>query len=276
MLDGRLGSICRRPLCHAARKRTRKTSLRAQIEVLILLWHCCREACSGDRSENVWERCTGRDGNDCRAYQRRFLYVSAFGACHTARSYWILHEANCFSDGNILARNLLERIINSSFASKSPTHAVELIADELNGKVRRMKLLYEPPSASPELTASIGEHDKHLLFFLALIGKSKAPDWSYCSRAKEAGMLRFYRSGYFHLSRYAHAGYEVARPDKHNQRSRTTDFIALVAPILTVEECHRVDCTDCSPTKCGVYDEFKALFRECSLYTLGNESGDLD
>ncbi len=221
----------------------------------------------------TWSDCRG---GDCKAYQRRFLYVGAFGAYHTARAYWLLHENNSFNDCGILARNLLERIINSAFAAKSPTHAVELISHELNDKIRRLKLLDHGPNASPELTGSIADHEKHLHSFLTLINKSRAPDWSYCRRAEEAGMLGFYRSGYFNLSRYAHAGYEVARPEKHNQQSNTTDFIALVAPIMTVAQCHGVDCLDCAADKCLVHDEVKGILRACSLATLGNESGNME
>lgn len=172
-------------------------------------------------------------GCDCKAYQRRYLYRSAFGAYHTAKSYWILHENNCFSDCDILARNLLERIFNSVFAKESPTHAVELICHELNDKIRRFKLLNNGPNASPENSKSIEDHEKLLQTFLGLISKSEAPDWNYCRRAEESGLSRIYRSGYFDLSRYAHAGYEVPRPEKHDQQSKTTDFIALVAPVLT-------------------------------------------
>src|SRR3990172_720068 len=126
--------------------------------------------------------------NDCKGYQRRLLYVSAFGAYHTAKSFWLLHDNRCFDDCGILARNLLERIINSSFAAKSPTHAVELIADDLTDKIRRLKLLNHPPHDTAELTASIANHEAQLQIFLGLIGKSEATRWTFCKRAEEAGI----------------------------------------------------------------------------------------
>ena len=77
-------------------------------------------------------------GSDCQAYQRSFLCRQSFGAYHTAKSYWILHENKCFSDCIALGRNLLERIANSICGSQSPTQAVELIASELGMKKYEM------------------------------------------------------------------------------------------------------------------------------------------
>jgi Family of unknown function (DUF5677) len=220
---------------------------------------------------------TWRDypGLDCKSYQRRFLYVNAFAAYHTAMSYWILHASNCFNDCGILARNLLERIINCAFAVKSPEHAVGLIAAELSEKIRRTEMLNHPPHASQELTDSIQGQQRDLTTLLGLLQKAKADDWNYCRRAEEAGLLSYYRFGYFNLSRFAHAGYEVARPQEHNRQSKTTDFIALIAPVITAANGHSVDCPDCSSAKCAVRKEFDALATDLSLGTLGNPNGNI-
>ena len=80
-------------------------------------------------------------GADSTSYQRRYLYTQAFGAAHTAKSYWILHEAGQHSDCNALGRKLLEHLFNSRVASQSPRNAVELIAYELSERIRRLRLL---------------------------------------------------------------------------------------------------------------------------------------
>lgn len=224
-------------------------------------------------AKTIGETWNDAGGSDCKAYQRRYLYVSAFGAYHTATSYWILHENNRFSDCNILARNLLERVFSSAVANRSPTYAVELISHELSEKIRRFKLLNNGPNASPENSKSIEDHEKRLQTFLRLINRSEAPDWNYYRRAEESGLRSYYRSGYFNLSRYAHAGYEVPRPEKHNEQSKTSDLIALVAPVFTKVLYHAVDCPDCIRDKCVVANEFKALSRDFSLCTLGNVDG---
>jgi hypothetical protein len=210
---------------------------------------------------------------DCKAYQRRFLFVNAWAAYNTAKSYWILHENKCFDDCVILARNLLERIFNSACAAKSPTHAVELISHELTEKIRHAKQC--SPNAQAQLTPSINEHEKILQTLLGLMKKMKAPQWSYRRRAEAAGLVAYYLSGYFSFSRYAHAGYEVPRPEKQNQQSNAADFIALVAPVLTAANYHAVDCPDFRQGKCDVHAESMALLQDISLRTLGNNNGDI-
>jgi len=207
-------------------------------------------------------------GGDCKAYQRRFLSRQAFGAYHTARSYWILRREGCFSDGITLSRNLLERIANSICGAKSPTHAVELIAYELSEKIRHAKLWTPSPSISTELTKAIKEHEKILPVFLALINQTKAPDWKFYKRFQQAGVAGYYRSGYFDFSRYAHAGYEIARPGGASRESKAADFIALVAPVITAANYHALDCQDCSRGKCAVHRESMLLLNRFSSRTL--------
>jgi len=184
------------------------------------------------------------------AYQKEFLYRNAFGAHETANSYWILHKNKRFSDCVTLARNLLERIVNSSCGSKSPTHAVELISYELSEKIRHAKLWKPSSNVSAQLDSSIKEHEKILPVFLCLAGKGKATDWNWKKRFDEAGLPGFYRSAYFDFSRYAHAGYETPRPGKRNQISKAADFIALVAPVMTAANYHALICPNCQIGKC--------------------------
>src|SRR5258706_21393 len=86
-------------------------------------------------ARSIGEQWQDQSGIDLGAFQRRYLYVQSFGAAHTAKSYWILHHAKQHNDCNVLTRNLLERIFNSRVASKSPKHAVELIAHELSDRI---------------------------------------------------------------------------------------------------------------------------------------------
>lgn len=218
----------------------------------------------------IGETWTNTGDLDCKAYQREYLYRSAFGAYHTATSYWILHENKRFSDCNILARNLLERVFNSSVASKSPTVAVELICHELKDKIRRFQSLSNGINASAQNNRSIEDHEKILQTFLSLIKATEVPDWNFYRRAEESGLDSFYRSGYFDFSRYAHAGYEVPRPEKYNQQLKASDFIALIAPILTAQSYHALDCPNCHQGKCAVADESKALSHDFSRCTLRN------
>lgn len=221
--------------------------------------------------------CTWNDtgGGDCKAYQRRYLYVHASGAFNTARSYWILHGNKYFGDCVILARNLLERIVSSICGVKSPTNAVELIAHELSDKIRRAKLWTPSPNIAKQLGDMIKEHERDLPTFLGLIGKREAADWNYQKRFDEAGLPGFYRSAYFHFSRYAHAGYEVPRPENHNAQSKEADFIALAAPVITAGNCHMVDCPDCDQGNCGVHAEAMALLQDFSSRVLENRSGNI-
>ncbi len=210
---------------------------------------------------NAWKE-TG--GGDCKAYQRRYLCRQAFGAYHTAKSYWILHENKCFSDCIALSRNLLERIANSICAAKSPAHAVELIAYELSEKIRHAKLWNPSPHLSAELQQVVTEHERILRTFLALIKKNKAPDSNFRKRFEEAGVQGFYRSAYFDFSRYTHAGYEVPRPGKRNDGSKAADFISLVAPVVTAANYHGLDCHDCTQGNCTVRREGMVLLNRFS------------
>jgi len=202
-------------------------------------------------------------------YQKDFLYRNAFGSHETAKSYWILHKNKRFGDCVALARNLLERIVNSSCGSKSPTHAVELISYELSEKIRHCKLWKPSSNVLAQLNATIKVHEKILPDFLRRLGKSTAPDWNWMKRFEEAGLPSFYRSAYFNFSTYVHAGYEVSRPEKYNQQSKTADFIALVAPVLTAANYHKVDCLNCQRGKCDLRDKSMALLHDFKARTLG-------
>lgn len=201
---------------------------------------------------------------DCETYQKEFLYRNAFGAHETAKSYWILHNNKRFSDCVTLARNLLERIVNSSCGSKSPTHAVELISFELSEKIRHAKLWKPSLNVSTQLDSSVKEHEKILPVFLRLLGKNKAPDWNWKRRFDEAGLPGFYRSAYSNFSRYTHAGYETPRPEKHNQKSNAADFIALAAPVMTAAKYHALICPICQMGKCDFIANSRKLLQTFS------------
>ena len=74
-----------------------------------------------ERVGDGWKDTTRRDS---AGGQEQFLCTQAFGAYQTAKSFWILHENGCLTDCMVLARNLLERIVNSTFALKPTKHAV--------------------------------------------------------------------------------------------------------------------------------------------------------
>ena len=167
----------------------------------------------------------------------------------------------------------MERIFNSAVAKQSPTNAVELICDELSGTIHQFERANNGPNASPENSQSIEDKKTLLQNFLRLINEKEVPNWNYYERAEKSGLLGYYHSGYFILSRYAHAGYEVADPEKQNKQLKPSDFIALAAPIFTATLYHAVDCPNCNRHECIVDNEFKALIREFSSCTLGNEDG---
>jgi hypothetical protein len=214
--------------------------------------------------------------NISEAYQRSFLCRQAFGAYHTAKSYWILRKKRCFNDCNGLGRNLLESIANSVVGAKSPTHAVELIAYELSEKIRHAEQWKRLPEISAEFSAElqqvIDKHQAILPTFLALINKAKAPDWKFYRRFEVAGLPGYYRSGYFNFSRYTHAGYEVQRPGRNTSPSRTADFVALAAPVLTAANYHAHDCEDCSQGNCSLRDESMLLLKQFSSQTIGKKA----
>ena len=198
---------------------------------------------------------------DCLAAQEQFLCRQAFGAYHTAKSFWILHENGRLTDCIVLARNLLERIVNSTFGWKSPNHAVELIAHEYNTTIKQAEQWDTLLGGSPNLQQVITENKKALRAVLSLLNKTEAGDWKIFKRFEEcgSGMERCYRSLYFHFSRYAHAGFEVPRPGKHNEPSEASEFVALLAPVLTAINYHRRDGHECSHGKCRIGDEGMAL-----------------
>ncbi|GEM_PF-3185934 len=223
-------------------------------------------------AKEIGEQWKESEGIDSKSYQRRFLYVNAFAAYCTAQSYWLLHASNHFNDCRILARNLLERMFNCGLAVKSSEHAVGLMAAELSEKIRHMELLRQPPFAWEELAVPIQNLNRQLAVLLGLLRRTEAEKWSPFRRAREAGLLHYYRFGYFDLSRYAHAGYEVSRPEEYGPPSKSTDFIALFAPVFAAAQCHAVDCSCASSDECHVRQKFDALVRDLSLGTLGNSN----
>jgi len=212
-------------------------------------------------AERVGDGWKDTTGSDCAAGQEQFLCRQAFGAYHTAKSFWILHENGCLTDCVVLARNLLERIVNSTFGLKSPNHAVDLIASEYNSTIKQAEKWDTLLGGSAELQQVIAENRRALNTVLSLLNKTKAPEWNIFKRFEVCGtgMERCYRSLYFHFSRYAHAGFEVPRPGRHNQQSEASEFVALLAPVFTAIYYHMRDGHDCSLGKCPIGDEGRAL-----------------
>jgi len=49
-------------------------------------------------------------------------------AATSSQSFWLLHAAGKFHDAQIIARTLLERIVNGRVAAKSPERACSVLA----------------------------------------------------------------------------------------------------------------------------------------------------
>jgi hypothetical protein len=161
----------------------------------------------------------------------------------------------------VLARNLLERIVNSAFGLKSPNHAIELIANEYNTTIKQAEKWDRLLGGSTDLQQVIAENKSALKTVLGVLNKTEAQDWNIFKRFEEcgSGMEQCYRSLYFHFSRYAHAGFEVPRAGRHNQKSEASEFVALLAPVFTAIYYHRRDGHDCRQGKCPIGDEGLAL-----------------
>jgi hypothetical protein len=219
----------------------------------------------------AFARSIGKDWKDTQemdlsAFQRRYLYLQSLGAAHSARAYWILHRAQQHNECHMIARNLLERIFNSRVAIKSSKHAVELIASELSDRIHRLQLWQrDTPGLPAQLTDLIERHERELHEFLKMLNTSIAPQWDYYRRASEANIAWAYRGLYSDFSRYTHAGYDTTRPQELNKAWSVTDFIALLAPIDTALQLHRLSCSE-SP--CKVAADYAALYEEILNITL--------
>jgi hypothetical protein len=65
---------------------------------------------------------------DARGFQLRYLYLNSYRAAVSAQSFWLLHSHGRFHDAQIIARTLLERIVNNRVARHSPKRACSLLA----------------------------------------------------------------------------------------------------------------------------------------------------
>jgi len=98
------------------------------------------------------------------------------------------------------------------------------------------------------------------------LGSSTAPQWDYYRRAADASIAWAYRGLYSEFSCYTHAGYEMSRPPELNKPWRLSNFIALLAPIDTALQFHRLSCTE---QPCNVAADYAALYSEIQSETLG-------
>ena len=153
----------------------------------------------------------------------------------TARhsSYWLLHASNHFNDWpRILARNLLERMfrlwtcrkVTGTCSGASGSRTVPRKSGTLSSCGSRL-------SAWEELAVPIQTLKEELRCASWPAPRTKAEEVQLgFGVLKTPAYCTTTGSGIFNLSRYAHAGYEVSRPEEYDRQSRTSDFIALTCP----------------------------------------------
>lgn len=185
-----------------------------------------------------------------------------------AKSFWMLFFAGEHDASKMIARNLLERIINARVASNSAEKSVELVCSELNTFIEKAELWLAQNPFIPEAPNIIGriEDDRRILKELkALIGVTDTPKWSYFRRANETGINMLYRSSYWDFSHYVHAGYQKPNLDSLNIPDAGAAFYALISPIQTALLLHQCDNGPDNQKQ----NEYNTLYQECSDATLG-------
>jgi hypothetical protein len=112
---------------------------------------------------------------------------------------------------------------------------MELIANEYNTTIKQAEKWDRLLGGSTELQQVVAENKNALKAVLGLLNPTEVQDWNIFKRFEEcgSGLELCYRSLYFQFSRYAHAGFEVPRPGRHNQQSDASEFVALLAPVFT-------------------------------------------
>lgn len=119
-----------------------------------------------------------------------------------------------------------------------------------------------------ELEQKLKEQDDELNQFLPLAGLAEPPRWDVHTKAKEVGLESIYRTAYWHLSRYIHPGYDMSRPEEFDTIPEGSDFIALLSPIDTAVQLHRV-VADCGG--CEAEEQYAELFERIAQATILKE-----
>lgn len=186
---------------------------------------------SAGLAKDILEASKSQLDNDktLEGYQRRYLYSLARGCYLNAQSYLVLHESGHRYDLPTIARAMLERDINSIYASKSPEHAVSLLIHESDYLVKRSKALKK--LVSSENSAGASPYDSDLGDLKELIGEKLLRKISLKQRFNEVQLEDLYVSAYFRLSGYIHG--DFASGVEQDIPESISELIACVSPLNT-------------------------------------------
>jgi hypothetical protein len=203
---------------------------------------------------------------DATGFQYRYIYSNAFRAAVSAQSFWLLHSRRRFHDAQIIARTLLERIVNGRVAAISPERACSLLATDRQEELEKVRKIrnFDPTNFdTAQIQAQLDLYQQEIDKFLKMASRSDVLTWNFAEMCKEVQLEWAYRMLYASFSDYTHASYGVGTGDPSIEEMRIALHIALLAPMDTSTQYDRVfhgkERSEISQKYTELYNEFSDL-----------------
>ena len=166
---------------------------------------------------------------NAQGYQMRYLYSNAYRSAHTAFAFWKLHAIGAYHECHILARVLLERIVNGRIATMSPERALRLMVTELGKEIKGIKSWKDLQKLNDATINNwLAEHAAKCNELLKLLNLAEPPRWNFFKLIAEVKLEPLYRTAYRDLSQYTHASFSVSAPGCGDEDCRMMKFVALL------------------------------------------------
>lgn len=191
-----------------------------------------------------------------KAFQAWYLHTQASACLQTSNAYWQLVHSSHFTESIILARNLMERLINSLFAAMEDENAAILCCIEYQQHIKNLENLHAENSGSLEIQKTI-EAERQKLTETKWLLKGEPPKaLPILEIARRVDWEKVYRKGYARFSAYSHGGclpfFEWRR--EHDQAF--ANWLAASAPVYSAHQYYHT----CNlPTSRLVQDEWISL-----------------
>jgi len=209
---------------------------------------------------------------DANGFQFRYLYSNAYRSAVSAQAFWMLHLNGRIHESKIIARTLLERIVNGRVAALSPERACSLLAtDRFKARENVRKLINFDAGTfdTPEIQAKQAERQDEIDKFLKLAGRTEVVPWNFADMCKEAKIEWAYRMLYTDLSEYTHASHGTAPAKAGDEVSETALYLALVAPMDTATQ---YDLAFHGKQRDDLFHAYKALYSKIADPILGKKA----
>jgi Family of unknown function (DUF5677) len=209
------------------------------------------------------------DGSrDTKSLRLLYLCSNAHRAADTSAAIWLLLQAGKIHDCHTLARTLFERMVRGRYAAESEDKFLGLIGGELNQELEKVQKWENSTTVDLGPMPYRDFRKPDIDFILAATGRTELPPkisiYEITTNLEGVAGESLYRALYRELCLYAHATFDVSRPNAGDKPEPPLIWLALFVPFDTAMQFYQIRGV-ALPNAAKRYDELKQRCFEASF-----------